>query len=599
MSTDAIIADTDVGHRVWASRYRATEREGEQERDIRATWRRVARALAAVEPVAGRPWEERFYSLLEDFRFLPGGRILAGSGLTDACLFNCFVMASPANDAGRLSSCIEELIRTMLAGGGVGCDFSNVAPAGLAPAQPAAIRSGPVPLLRLWDELCGVVSAGRSRHGAMLGSLRCDHPDIEAFVAAKSIPGALPHFNLSVLITDDFMGALHRDAEWPLVFPLEGAAAADDCVVMRRWPGSSEAVRCRVFRVISARRLWNLITQSNYDNAEPGVLFIDRMQHLSNLRTFEDIRTTNPCGEVPLPWHGACDLGSFNLTRFVRDPFTPAARVDFAAINDLVPSAIRLLDNVYELSRFPTREQRSAALATRRIGLGITGFADALIMLGLRYDEEPALRFASDLMQTIAHQAYRASVDLAREKGSFPMFSAQDFLAGEFAQRLPADIRSGIAKHGLRNSHLLALAPTGSISLLAGGVSSGIEPVYAWEYTRNIRFGATGNEAVRIADWAWALHRRMFGADAPLPKAFRTAAQVDPCAQLAMQAALQQHIDNAVSKTLTVSEDYPYDLFRDLFKRAYELGLKGCTTYRRGSRRVGLLKEANAAATTA
>lgn len=297
-----------------------------------------------------------------------------------------------------------------------------------------------------------------------------------------------------------------------------------------------------------------------------------------------------------MPWHGACDLGSFNLTRFVRDPFTSTARVDLAALLDQVPSAVRLLDNVYELSRFPTREQRDAALATRRIGLGFTGLADTLIMLGLRYDEEPARRFAVHLMRSVAEQAYRSSIDLAREKGSFPLFSASNFLAGEFAQRLPADIRSGIAKHGLRNSHLLALAPTGSISLLAGGVSSGIEPVYAWEYARNIRLGTAGNEAVCIADWAWTLYRRMFGEGASLPTAFRTAAQIDPFAQLAMQAALQQHIDNAVSKTLALPENYPIDLFRDLFKRAYELGLKGCTAYRRGSHRIALLHESSAAA---
>ena len=291
--------------------------------------------------------------------------------------------------------------------------------------------------------------------------------------------------------------------------------------------------------------------------------------------------------------------GLFNLTRFVRDPFTPSARIDLACLLDQVPAAVRLLDNVYELPRFPTREQCGAAYATRRIGLGITGLADALIMLGLRYDDEPARRFASHLMQSIAEQAYRASVDLAREKGPFPVFSAQNFLAGEFAQRLPAEIRSGIARHGLRNSHLLALAPTGSISLLAGGVSSGIEPVYAWEYALNIRFGTANSEPVRIADWAWAMHRSMFGVGASLPKAFQAAAQVDACAQLAMQAALQRHIDNAVSKTLVVAEDYPYDLFRGVFKRAYELGLRGCATYRRGSRRAALLHESEAAAASA
>jgi ribonucleoside-diphosphate reductase alpha chain len=255
MSADAVAAIDDIGQRVWASRYRAVAPDGREERDVRATWRRIARALAGVEPASGPAWQERFLALLEDFRFLPGGRIQAGCGLANASLFNCFVMAPPVGDASSLLSCIEELMRTMLAGGGVGCDFSSVAPAGQASNQPASIRSGPVPLLRLWDELCGIVSAGRVRHGAMLGSLRCDHPDIEAFIGAKSLPGVLPNFNLSVLVTDEFMGTLHRDAEWPLVFPLRGHAAADDRIVMRRWPGSSQVVPCRVYRVVPARLL--------------------------------------------------------------------------------------------------------------------------------------------------------------------------------------------------------------------------------------------------------------------------------------------------------------------------------------------------------
>ncbi|HSN01286.1 MAG TPA: adenosylcobalamin-dependent ribonucleoside-diphosphate reductase [Rudaea sp.] len=589
--TPATSIDTDIGRRIWASRYRHTGNGETAENDMRATWRRVARALAGVERSDMAQWEARFFELLEDLRFLPGGRILAGAGLQNApSLFNCFVMSRPTNEATQLVQCLSELTQTVLAGGGVGYDFSTVAPAGSG----GDLRGGVVPVLHLWNDLCGALGAGRVRGGAMLGSLRCDHPDIEAFVAAKREDRALDHFNLSVLVTDAFMKAVEADADWPLLFPLADSPSAD-FIVDRAWPGSGGVVPCRIWRVIRAGELWDAIMRGNYDAAEPGVLFIDRMQRADNLHHAEEICTTNPCGEVPLPCYGACDLGSLNLTRFVREPFTPAARIDTEAIRACVPVAVRLLDNVYELSGFPLERQRRTARAARRVGLGVMGLADALIMLGLRYDGADARAVAADILRTIRDAAYRASADLAREKGAFELFSAAQFLAGEFATRLPDDIRADIARCGLRNSHLVALAPTGSISLLAGGVSAGIEPVPAWEYQRQIHLHAHGSETVELTDHACALFRELYGRAAPLPAAFLTAPQIDPHAQLAMHAALQEYVDNAVSKTITVPADYPYDEFRSLYERAYALGLKGCTTYRQGSRRASVLERAAAA----
>jgi ribonucleoside-diphosphate reductase alpha chain len=584
--TRASSIDTGIGQRIWASRYRWNGDRAAAENDILATWRRVARALASVERKDSAMWEARFFGLLENFRFLPGGRILAGAGLPGTpSLFNCFVMSRPTNEAAQLTQGLAELTQTVLAGGGVGYDFSVVAPAGSG----GDLRGGVVPVLRLWDDLCAALGAGRVRGGAMLGSLRCDHPDIEAFVAAKREHGALDHFNLSVLVTDAFMKAVGADADWPLLFP-QTNALSDDFFIDRAWPGYSGVVPCRVWRVVRARALWDAIMRSNYDAAEPGVLFIDRMQRADNLRYAEEICTTNPCGEVPLPCYGACDLGSLNLTRFVHAPFTPTARIDTEAIAACVPAAVRLLDNVYELSGFPLEKQRRTARAARRVGLGVMGLADALIMLGLRYDGADARAVAVDVLRTIRDAAYRTSVDLAREKGAFELFSASDYLAGEFAARLGDGIRADIARFGLRNSHLVALAPTGSISLLAGGVSAGIEPVPAWEYQRQIHFHAHGSETVELTDYAFALFRARFGYAAPLPDAFRTAPQIDPDAQLAMHAALQEYVDNAVSKTITVPADHPFDDFRLLYERAYAIGLKGCTTYRQDSRRGSVIQ---------
>jgi len=525
---------------------------------------------------------QRFLEILSDGRFLPGGRILAGAGTgRRVTLFNCFVMGTLDDSMRGIFRALEEGALTMQQGGGIGVDFSPLRPAGALARRSGAIASGPVSFMHLWDGMCATLQSTGARRGAMMGTLRCDHPDIETFVDAKRDGRALRRFNLSVLVTDAFMAAVAADADWPLVFPFAGRRSlGGEGHVMRDWSGAGARVPCRVQRVVKARALWERVLRATYDCAEPGVIFIDRVRRLDNLSYGEVISATNPCGEIPLPPYGACDLGSINLTRFVRDPFGAGAALDLPAIAATARVAVRLLDNVYEVSHFPLPRQAAVARSSRRLGLGITGLGDALIMLGLVYGTPPAIGLAREVMRTICHAAYRASIELARKKGPFPAFVARDHLAGEFIRGLPADIVDGIARHGIRNSHLTAIAPTGTISLLAGNVSSGLEPAFAFTLHRNLRAADGSVRTMALEDYAYRLYRHTFGADAPLTPAFVAAAAVKPAAQLAMQAALQAYVDNAISKTVTVPADIAFEDFRAVYDDAYRLGLKGCSAFR-------------------
>ena len=468
----------DISRHVWETKYRY-----KSERTITDTWRRIARALAAVEPNDPVAWEDRFFRILQDFKFLPGGRIQAGAGTTrNVTLFNCFVMGPIEDSIPGIFRALQEGAITMQQGGGIGLDFSTLRPRGTQAKSAGTIASGPVSFMQIWDAMCGTILSTGARRGAMMATLRCDHPDIEEFVAAKQQPGQLRRFNLSVLVTDAFMAAVRSDAEWPLVFPA-AAFDGDGETVLREWPGEAGPVPCRVARVVRARQLWDRILQATYDYAEPGVLFIDRINQLNNLWYREQISATNPCGEIPLPPYGACDLGSLNLTRFVRSPFTPQARIDFNSLADTARIAVRLLDNVIDASRFPLPQQAENAHGSRRIGLGITGLADALVMLGLTYGSDRSFALAADIMRVICHAAYRASIELAQEKASFSIFRTRQ-ISAEALYPEPASktFRNGIAEYGIRNSHLIAIAPTGTISLLAGNVSSGLEPIFAASY---------------------------------------------------------------------------------------------------------------------
>ncbi len=583
--------NVELSQRLWDVKYRQTDVHGEREADITASWQRVSQAVAVPEDDSA-VWASRFRELLEGFHFLPGGRILAGAGSSGrVTLFNCFVMGLIEDSIDGIFSSLREGALTMQQGGGVGYDFSTLRPHGMEARHANTIASGPVSFMRIWDAMCATMLSTGARRGAMMATLRCDHPDIEEFIHAKLARGQLTHFNLSVLISDEFMEAVRTGREWALVFPAEklGKDEATE-VIQRVWSGSRDAIPCRVIRRIDARTLWEEILRSNYDSAEPGVLFVDRINHLNNLYYRERISATNPCGEIPLPPYGACNLGSINLVLLVREPFTPGASLDFEGLEQMVDIAVRLLDDVIDVSRFPLQDQETQAKGSRRIGLGITGLADALIMLGHHYDSDEARTFAARIMRTLLLRAYRASVELAKEKGSFPFFVRDDYLAGEFISTLPGDIRDAIAAHGIRNSHLVAIAPTGTISLLANNISSGLEPVFSWEYQRRI-LGMDGNYVVESAsDYAWRAWRELHP-EGPLPDHFVTALELSPRAHIKMQAALQPFVDNAISKTINIPETMPFEDFKAVYDLAYDSGLKGCTTFKPNPNRGTILEE--------
>ncbi|MFV0384600.1 adenosylcobalamin-dependent ribonucleoside-diphosphate reductase, partial [Paracoccus sp. (in: a-proteobacteria)] len=516
---------------------------------------RVARDLAAVEadPAA---WEDRFHAALEDFRFLPAGRILAGAGTGRAVtLFNCFVMGTIPDSMGGIFEMLKEAALTMQQGGGIGYDFSTIRPRGAAVHGVAADASGPLSFMDVWDAMCRTIMSAGSRRGAMMATMRCDHPDIEQFIQAKQDSARLRMFNLSVLITDAFMAAVRADGPWDLIF------------------GG------KVYHTVQARDLWNRIMRATYDYAEPGVIFIDRINEANNLNYAETIAATNPCGEQPLPPYGACLLGSVNLARLVTGPFTDAARLDADALDDLVRTAVRMMDNVVDASKFPLPQQAAEARAKRRIGLGVTGLADALLMLGLRYGAADAVEQTRQWMKAIARSAYLASVDLAREKGAFPLFDADEYLKSGFMARMDDDLRDAIRTHGIRNALLTSIAPTGTISLYAGNVSSGIEPVFAYAYTRKVLQKDGSRTEEEVVDYAVQMWRDLKGG-APLPDYFVNAQTLAPRDHVAMQAAAQEWVDSSISKTINCPVDISFEDFKDVYLAAWALGCKGCTTYR-------------------
>jgi ribonucleoside-diphosphate reductase alpha chain len=575
---------TPVSRFVWDTRYRYRDADTVHDKDLDATWRRVARAVAAVETQSRDSREEEFYRLLHGFRFLPGGRIMAGAGTgRRVTLFNCFVMGLIEDSMEGIFAALKEGALTMQQGGGVGYDFSTLRPSGSRAWSVGGIASGPVSFMRIWDSMCATLLSTGARRGAMMATLRCDHPDILAFIDAKQDRHALRHFNLSVLVTDAFMQAVESDSDWALVFPVQQlrdiASSPDSTLVERHWPGHESPVNCRVIRVLRARELWERLMRASYAYAEPGVLFIDRINHWNNLGYREYISATNPCGEIPLPPYGACDLGSLNLTRFIERPFAADARINLDSLVDATRLAVRFLDNVIDVSRFPLSKQRDQAMHTRRIGLGMTGLADALMMLGIKYGSTESLDMVARVMRTICHAAYRGSIQLAKEKGSFADFDAGPYLRGSFIQTLPGDIRDAIASSGIRNSHLIAIAPTGTISLLANNVSSGLEPVFKARYRRRIRQLDGSLEDHELVDYACQLWQNGHG-QSSLPPAFVDAHTLSPQSHLQMQAAIQPHVDNAISKTINIPADYDFDEYQSLFAQAYELGLKGCTGFR-------------------
>ncbi len=522
------------------------------------SWWRVARAVAIAEAEPERErWAKAFHGILSGYRYLPAGRILAGAGTNrSVTLFNCFVMGAIADSLEGIFDGLKEAALTMQQGGGIGHDFSTLRPKGAPVRGVGADASGPLSFMDVWDSMCRTIMSAGARRGAMMATMRCDHPDIEAFVAAKREAQRLRNFNLSVLVSDAFMRAVKADEDWPLVF--EG----------------------RVFRVIRAGALWEQIMRATYDYAEPGVIFIDRVNDANNLAYCETISCTNPCGEQPLPPYGACLLGSLNLARFVRKPFEDSAHIDDAELAAVAATAVRFMDNVIDVSNYPLEAQRREAKAKRRIGLGVTGLADALAMCGIVYGTAEAAERAGAWMALIEAAAYRASIDLAKERGAFPLFDAEQFGAHGHAAGLAADIRAAIKRHGIRNGLLTSIAPTGTISLFAGNVSSGIEPIFSVGYDRKILQPDGTRRSERVTDYAVSLWRELKSAEVPLPPSFVTAEMLTPHGHLIMQAAVQRHVDSSISKTINVPASLTFEDFKAVYEEAYDLGLKGCTTFR-------------------
>jgi ribonucleoside-diphosphate reductase alpha chain len=572
---------------IWEQRYQWRSAGVPREDGPGDTWARVAATVAAAEGSRAAQWATRFRELLADFRFLPGGRILAGAGTgRSVTLLNCFVMGRIEDSIPGIFRALEESAVTLQQGGGIGCDFSTLRPRGSSANSAGTIASGPVSFMHVWNAMCATVLASGGRRGAMMATLRCDHPDLLEFVDAKLEPGALHYFNLSVLVSDDFLAAVHSDAPWPLVFP---AGASDPDVgpatlVSRSWPGHEGFVPCRVHRVVPARELWDRLVAANHASSEPGVLFVDAINRGNNLRWLEDLSATNPCGEAPLPPYGACALGSVNLTRFVRDAGSRQASLDIEALEATVPTAVRFLDAVLDVTRYPLPSQAAEARATRRIGLGITGLADTLAVLGLHYDSDAARDLAERAMRRIFTAAYSGSAELAAEKGAFPSFDRERYLAGDCVRRLPAAVRDRISVQGIRNSHLISIAPAGTISLLAGNVSSGIEPVFQFEGRRTVLSRSGEPVSLETTDWALRRWREVHGRQ-PLPRQFVTATGLSPEAHLRMQAVLQPWVDGAISKTINLPADTDPATCSALLTRAHALGVKGCTTYRPGTGR--------------
>ena len=545
-----------ISQQIWDMKYRLKDQNGTfLEQTVQDTWHRIAKALSEVE-TEPKKWETIFYNALTDFKFLPAGRITAGSGTKrNVTLFNCFVMGVIPDSMSGIFDMLKEAALTMQQGGGIGYDFSTIRPKGSLVKGIAADASGPISFMDVWDTMCRTIMSAGSRRGAMMATMRCDHPDIEEFIAAKSDSQKLRMFNLSVLVTDAFMDAVKKGEDWKLIY------------------------NNKVYSVIKAADLWDQIMRATYNFAEPGVIFIDRINATNNLSYCETITATNPCGEQPLPPYGACLLGSINLAKLVEQPFDKNAYLDVSQLEDLVSTAVRMMDNVIEVSQFPLEAQKLEAKNKRRIGLGVTGLADALLMVGLRYGSDEAVKKTEKWMKTIALSAYKASINLAEEKGAFPLFDPEKFIVSGKMIQMDEDVKQAVHKFGIRNALLTSIAPTGTISLYAGNVSSGIEPVFAYSYKRKVLQNDGSHVEEEVVDYAVQLWRDKFG-DAPLPDFFVSAQNLTPADHVKMQAAAQKWVDSSISKTINCPEDISFDDFKEVYIQAYDTGCKGCTTYR-------------------
>lgn len=522
------------------------------------TFRRVAGAVAGNDPGL----KDKFFAEMNSLRFIPGGRILAAAGTNKpkATLSNCFVMSPPDDSMSGILNALNDGALTMQAGGGIGVNFSKLRPFGDPVEGTGSIASGPVSFMHMWNAMSMTISGVGDRKGAMIAVLNCDHPDIMRFITAKANNSkehkVLEKFNLSVGITDDFLHAVKSDGTWDLKF------------------------NGKVYKTVRAREIWDTIMENAHRKAEPGILFLSRINELSNLKYCEHIDATNPCGEQPLAPFGSCNLGAVNLSRFVTHPFTDKADFAFPDFHDCVRTSVRFLDNVLDINYYPLNEQREDARRKRKIGLGIMGLGTALAMLRVRYGSDESIEWVDKIMSFMRDTACSYSVELGEEKGTFPLFDPEKYLDGAFIKGLPENIRESIRTKGIRNANLLTIAPTGSISQLAGNVSSGVEPIFCIEYERT-NYG----EVTPVKDPAFQLYCDLFGQvrakDAP--GYFVGAHDLTPEEHLKVMAACQKYIDASISKTINLPASITVKEMEDVYLHAYELGCKGCTVYREGS----------------
>lgn len=546
-----------ISRHIWALKYRSSKPDGSVETSIEETWQRVAQALAAAEPATSRGARTReFFDAMQDYKLLPAGRILTTAGCDDdRTMINTFVMADFEDTVDGVMKVAHEAAVTMRMGGGIGFDFSKLRPRGSALNGGSGTAAGPLAAMHVCDSMCAMMSSS-ARRGAMMATMRCDHPDIRDFITAKSDKHHLRNFNLSVMVTDPFMRAVDTDDDWALV-----------------WNGETHDT-------LPARALWNLIMRQNYDAAEPGILFIDRMNAANPLNYLETISATNSCAEQPLPPEGSAPLASINLARLVRNPFEPTACLDRDQLQALAATGVRLLDGVIDVTRYPTEGQAREARAKRRIGLGVTGVANALAMIGETYGSPSAATLLGTWMKDLHHAAVGASVELARERGHFDGFDAERYCASPIVGSLEPALRDRVERHGVRNALVTSIAPTGTISLLAGNVSSGIEPTFAQSYDRIITLPGGEKRTERMEDYSVGLFRKKFGRTSKLPSCFVTAMTLNPEDHVIMQAAAQQWVDSSISKTVNVPQNIDFASFKTVYRDAYAAGCKGCTTYR-------------------
>lgn len=540
---------------IWDLKYRLKAFDGfPLEHSIEDTWRRVAKSVASVERNK-KYWEQKYFNAFTDFKLIPAGRISAGAGTKrNVTLINTFVMGIIPDNLEGIFDSLKESALTLRQGGGIGCDFSTIRPAGSEIKGVESASNGPIPFMDLWDEMCGAIISAGVRRGAMMAMLRCDHPDIEKFIIVKQKPGRLCKFNLSVLITDKFMEAVEKDNNWDFVF------------------------NGKVYKTISAKSLWDKIMMMSYEYSEPGVIFIDVINRLNNLHYCEYIIGTNSCGEQLLPPYGSCPLACINLSRLVDNPFQRNAKLNLEKLANLTSLGIRMLDDVLDITRYPLPMQEQESFSKRRVGLGITGLADALVMCGVRYGSEKALRLTEEWMKTFQETSYMYSAELAKERGCFPLYN-EEFLKGKQAQNLPLKARKKIIKYKIRNAVLNSIPPTGTTSLYAGNISSGIEPIYSLTVSRKILLPDGTHKEMNIDDFAFELfkskkHTRK------VPDHFVTSADLTPTEHIKMQAIAQKYVDSSISKTINCPKDISFEAFKDIYFQAYKSGCKGCTTYR-------------------